>query len=429
MFPNVDEFQSDFGLSPVHIAVLDLYDASEKEKPELVELLDFVDDANNASLDEDWSVWRAKYRDRSSLFQEIIESFQHPSKHHKPGTKVFRDLKNEPDLTHGWSPIHWAAFTGRYEQWRVLLDRGAYPYTITLSGRNLFHQAAEGKCADIIAHLIDNGYHKNSLDINRPDIWKETPLHISAGKSAKCVSLLLDNDADVNALQIDNQVPLHFAQFADSQEKIEIVRILSSVSSHHLNFRDTGGRTPIFDLLDSPECVTCLLSRGAVADISDNDGKTLLHHACRENQPTTLEILLARSPRLASSKDNNGDTPLVEAFTCAAPRCVLALLMHRPAVPFNSPISRDQPDWSLVHHAAHLGDFDVLRHVLALPNIDVHARTKHGQSATDIAVAAGKNVGPVKELLISLSKAQGLLKGNLAEKVPTKRELKARYNK
>lgn len=56
MFPNADDFKSDFDLSPVHVAVLDLYDSSEKEKPELAELLDFVDEANNASQDEDWSV-------------------------------------------------------------------------------------------------------------------------------------------------------------------------------------------------------------------------------------------------------------------------------------------------------------------------------------------------------------------------------------
>lgn len=427
MFPNVDEFKSDFGLSPVHIAVLDLYDPSEKEKPGLVELLDFVDDANNASLDEDWSSWRAKYRDRSSLFQEITGYFQRRPKHHKPRTKIFRDLKNEPDVTLGWSPIHWAASTGRYEEWKVLLDRGAHPYTITLSGRNLFHQAAEAKCADIIAHLIDSGYHNSSLDINRPDIWKETPLHISAGKSAKCVKLLLNNRGDVNALQADNQVPLHFAKFADSQEKIEIVRILSSDRGHHLNVQDTGGRTPIFDLLDSPECVIRLLDQGATADIRDHDGKTLIHHACRENQPTTLQILLARCPNLVSHKDKNGNSPLLEAFSCAAPRCVLALLTHHPEIKY-SPPSRDRPDWTLVHHAAHLGDVDVLRHVLALSNVDVHARTSRGQTAIDIAVAAGTYAGPVKDLLMELSKAQGLLKGNLAGKVvPTKAVLKAHY--
>lgn len=425
MFPNADEFKSDFGLSPVHIAVLDLYDSSQKEKPELGELLDFVDDANNASPGEDWSAWRRKYQGRSSLFTEIIESFQYPSKRHKPGTKVFRDLKNEPDSNHGWSPIHWAAFTGRYEQWRILLDRGAYPYTITLSGRNMFHQAAEAKSVDIIAHLIDSGYHKNSLDINRPDIWGETPLHISSGKSAKCVSLLLNSGANENALQMDNQVPLHFAKFADGEERIEIVRMLSADRGDHINVRDAGGRTPIFDLLDSPECVTCLLDRGAKADTLDLDGKTLLHHASRENQPDTLQILLAHCPNLVSAKDKKGRTPLIEAFDCAAPRCVMSLLTHHPSASYSP--GPDRPDWSLMHYAAHLGDADVLRHVLALPNMDLHARTKHGQSATDVAVAAGTYAGQVKELLMELSKAEGMLKVNLAGKVPTKGDLKAKY--
>lgn len=425
MFPNADDFKHDFGLSPVHVAVLDLYDPSEKEKPGLVELLDFVDEANNASLDEDWSVWRARYRERSSLYMEIIERFQDPPKNHKRGTKVFYDLKNEPDLTHGWSPIHWAAFTGRFEQYKVLLDRGAYPYTVTLSGRNLFHQAAEGKSFDIIAHLIENCYHNNSLDINRPDIWKETPLHICAGKSAKCVSLLLKNGADVNALQLDNQVPLHFAQYAENQEKMEIVRILASQNNVDLEFRDAAGRTPVFDLLDSPECVKCLLDRGIKADIYDHHGKTLLHHACRENQPATLQILLSRCPQLVSYKDKNGDTPLNDAFSCAAPRCAMALLTAHPKIKYSP--SSDRPDWTLLHEAAHLGDAEVLRHVLTLPGIDVHARTKQGHTAMGVAVAAGTCTGPVKELLMGIVKAQGLLKENLAGKIPTRKELKAKY--
>lgn len=427
VFPNADEFKSDFGLSPVHVAVLDLYDSSEKEKPGLAELLDFVDEANNASLDEDWSTWRAKYRERSSLFMEVIEKFEDPPKNHKRGTQVFRDLKNEPDLTHGWSPIHWAAFTGRFEQYKVLLDRGAYPYTVTLSGRNLFHQAAEAKSFDIIAHLIQNGYHNSSLDINRPDIWKETPLHICAGKSAKCVSLLLKNGADVNALQLDNKTPLHFAQYADSQEKIEIVRIFSSQSDIDLDFRDAAGRTPVFDLLDSPESVNRLLDHNVKTDICDHLGKTLLHHVCRENQPITLQVLLSRCPQLVPSKDKNGNTPLNDAFSCAAPRCAMALLTAYPEIKYSP--SSDRPDWSLLHEAAHLGDADVLRHVLALPAIDVHACTKQGQSAMDIAIAAGTYSGPVKELLMGIVKAQGLLKENLAGKIPTRKELKTKYNK
>ena len=425
MFPNADEFKSDFGLSPVHVAVLGLYDSSEKEKPELAELLDFVDEANNASQNEDWSVWRARYRGRSSLFMDIIEKFQDPPKDHKRGTKVFRDLKNEPDMTHGWSPIHWAAFTGRFEQYKVLLDRGAYPYTVTLSGRNLFHQAAEAKSFDIIAHLIQSDYHNSSLNINRPDIWGETPLHICAGKSARCVSLLLDNGAEVNSLQLDNKLPLHFAQYADSQEKTEIVRIFSSQSGIDLDFPDAAGRTPVFDLLDSPECVKLLLGQNVKVDVCDHLGKTLLHHACRENQPNTLQILLSRCPQLVSSKDKNGDTPLNEAFSCAAPRCAMALLTAHSEIDHSA--SSVRPDWSLLHEAAYLGDADVLRHVLTLPAIDVHACTKQGQTAVDLAVAAGTYSGPVKELLVGILKAQGLLKENLAREIPTRRELKAKY--
>lgn len=239
------------------------------------------------------------------------------------------------------------------------------------------------------------------------------------------MSLLLENGADVNSLQLDDKLPLHFAQYADSQEKIEIVRIFASQRGIDLDFPDAAGRTPVFDLLDSPECIQLLLDQNVKVDICDHSGKTLLHHACRENQPNTLQILLSHCPQLVSSKDKNGDTPLNEAFSCVAPHCAMTLLTAQSEINYSA--SSIRPDWSLLHEAAYLGDADVLRHVLTLPAIDVHACTKQAQTAMDIAVAAGTYSGLVKELLMGIMKAQGLLKKNIAGETPTRRDLKAKY--
>jgi ankyrin repeat protein len=86
---------------------------------------------------------------------------------------------------------------------KILIRKGAIIDTITPSGRNLFHLAAESGNPDVMAHLIDCKYQEN-LDISLSGLWKETPLHIAATQEWKSVSLLLDNGAKVDAVQKDN---------------------------------------------------------------------------------------------------------------------------------------------------------------------------------------------------------------------------------
>jgi hypothetical protein len=46
-FPAYETYMMDFGFSPIHVAVLELYDSGDILRPSLQDLIDFVDDANN----------------------------------------------------------------------------------------------------------------------------------------------------------------------------------------------------------------------------------------------------------------------------------------------------------------------------------------------------------------------------------------------
>jgi hypothetical protein len=68
-FPKAkEEFKKDFAFSPILVAVLDLYDESDVERPSLSDLLDCASNANNAKTRDGWADLESKYEGKSNLF-------------------------------------------------------------------------------------------------------------------------------------------------------------------------------------------------------------------------------------------------------------------------------------------------------------------------------------------------------------------------
>jgi ankyrin len=239
--------------------------------------------------------------------------------------------------------------------------------------------------------LLDAGhprgdYPKKWIDVNLADNWRETPLHVAASKSAACTLLLLENGAEVKALQEGNQVLLHYSKLVKGREKRGIVDILSAHRGVDVNVKDGDGRTPLFDVLDDLYCVNLLLDREAQVGLQDKSGKTVLHHACLEDQPETLTTLLDRSPDvLATREDSSGAAPLLCAFERGSARCARILLERQLWGRFE-----DKDGWSMAHHAAAMHDDDVLELALAHPEAHPLLKTRAGKSVVDVALDAGE---------------------------------------
>ncbi|KAH0564757.1 hypothetical protein GP486_001851 [Trichoglossum hirsutum] len=387
IFPNADEFKTDYELTPILVTVLHEYDASDAEPPKLSDLLDLADRINSANqgIDEDWHSWKRKYKNRSPLYLDMIESYRELAIAQPQERRIRQTFVNIPDATQRWSPVLWASFAGRTEELQTLLYHDADPFVISPSGRNALHHAAESKNPEMMKLLLDVRYRGRQIDVNLADNWSETPLHVAASKSAACVLLLLGNGARVNALQEDSQVPLHYAKLVKGREKHKIVDVLSLHQGVDVNVKDDGGRTPLSNVLDDPDCIDMLLDRGAKVGVPDNDGKTVLHHACLEDHPEALRTLLDRSPDvLAVQEDSSGSTPLLDAFRRGSACCARILLERELWGRFE-----DKDGWSLVHHAARMRDDDVLELALRHPDAHPGLRTKKGESVIDIAMDAG----------------------------------------
>jgi ankyrin repeat protein len=395
-FPYQKNFRYDFDLTPILTAVLREYDDSDTDRPDLTTLLDVSKTLDATGLDEDWWAWKRNFRDRSPLFQELITFFQHTGTGAAMETSRLQQLLEQPDCLQKWTPLLWAAFIGRLTDFIQLVELGADLFAITPSGRNVASHATECCSHEILSWLCEHKYHERGLDLSLPDLWGETPLHIAAAKSLPCTKVLLENGASVESRQVEGMTPLHYVRYLKGGERFNVVRTLLDHGSDP-NAREEGGRTPMFYCLDTVDSVELLLNRGADIFIRDIEGQSILHYACIQDYPLLLSALLSRCPRaLMTATDNKGDSPLLTCFQDKHSRVNCArILLERCPITW----AIDRNGLTLLHHAVRMGDPMVLRFVLLMPGVDLHAKTPQGQTAEDISKEKGTWGGEIGEML------------------------------
>ena len=282
---------------------------------------------------------------------------------------------------------------------KTLIARGANPFLITGMGRNALHQAAESKRAAIMEYVLQirKDAHEGWFDINRQDQWGETPLHTAAPGSAACVELLLRKGAKRDIRQEEDFcVPLHLASLAKGDEKIGVVDVLSADRGAHINSLDDRGRSPIWYLLDSPRSIELLLARGAEISLRDKAGLTVLHWACTEGYAGALELLVtAASDVVIAALDNEGDTALAKAFQFKHGACAKILLEAGAVGDMNG-----KDGMPLVHHAAKMGDANVLEWCFKQETYKKGERTRDGMTVKQVALKYSTFKGRVEELIL-----------------------------
>lgn len=365
-----------------------------------IRLIDVADDANNAPAGTDWAKWKSKFRKRSPLFGEIIELFR-ASASEKPKThKIIHNLLDQKDRKYCWTPLHWASSAGRTDKMKILMIHGADPFILSNLDANIIHAAAESQALNgLVGALEIWKQYPQRLNINQANRWAETPLHVAAWGSVECVRLLLEAGADRSVRQEDRQVPLHCAGLSTRGEmRRTIVTLLCNGKSEaHINAQDVDGRPPIFDFLDDPKCMEVLINAGARLDFLDTSGKSIFHHACMQDENESLRLLLRLSPPnsvMVTVKDHNGNSALIQALLHGNVESALTLLQLDDV---GDIIGQD--GWAAVHHAAKLGNSDVLEAVLTHSSFVKGMKTIDGKTVEVVAMEAGNWCGRVKELL------------------------------
>ncbi len=123
--------------------------------------------------------------------------------------------------TDGWTPLHLAAFFGKTEAVRLLLNKGAQVnMRSTNPMQNMpIHAAAAGRHADVIKLLIDHGA---SVNARQHGGW--TALQAAAQHGdVETARVLLANGADVQARAENNQTALDLALTKGHQSMVELL--------------------------------------------------------------------------------------------------------------------------------------------------------------------------------------------------------------
>ncbi|EGE78806.2 ankyrin repeat protein [Blastomyces dermatitidis ATCC 18188] len=403
VFSKQDDYIDDYEFTPIHIAVLDLYDPEDSERPTLEELIDFVDHANNAPQGTNWSHWKSKYQKRSPLFVTIIEQFRVSAVENPDTGKIIQNLVDQKDRKFHWTPLHWASATGQADKMKILVNTGADPFIKSNLNANILHAAVESNALESLSYALEIcKRYPDLLNIDQSNVWGESPLMMAAqGCLVGCVKLLLDAGADPNVRQENHQVALHYAGLSDRGEKrcetLALFCETSLIPKLDINAQDEDGRPPIFDFLDDLECMKCLIRHGAKLDLLDNSGNNLIHHICIQGESDSLESLL-QPPRdkklILTGKNYDGNTALIEALRHESIDCAMILLELDDVGDIVG-----QDGWAAVHYAAKLGDPSLLKAVLKHPTFARGEKTDDGKTARVVAMESGNWQGEIKDLL------------------------------
>jgi ankyrin repeat protein len=173
------------------------------------------------------------------------------------------------------------------------------------------------------------------VDINLADYWLETPLHLATEHAEDMITSYLQHRANPLVRQIDGELPLHYiGQYNDGNRLNCLNASLATFPPHSpaINAQNNIGWALLFHVLDSPPCIGKLLQWSADPHITDEKGKNVLHHACKQHYASSLSVLLDHvNEETVNAKDGEGNTPLFVAFKNSSLECA-RIILRRCAV-------------------------------------------------------------------------------------------------
>ncbi|KAJ5740647.1 ankyrin repeat-containing domain protein [Penicillium malachiteum] len=379
---------------------------------------------------------------------------------------IERGANVEAKMEDGETPLSVAAQFGNAIVAKKLLENGADIRIRIEDGRNPIHLAARNHKEEVLSFLLDWCLEHDCQDCFKDcDNWGTTPLHeVCRGRcnisfidrllSTGVLPDVLDNNGESPLMKV---FPHYYMVFEDDHEAedelLQKIKRLSSPSvilrptvsetktSLHcaieladsrplewllehggrrgVNEKDAFGNTPLLLALDYKNMnVAQILLRLEDVDVTlrRDTEETVLHIAAQKCTPREMSSILGRHPALLNAVDQNGRTPLLEAFSASrldnceylltqgADACIaditgqdplrwaseeteriefLQLLLDRDFV------SLDQQWNTLLHQAVRGVSVDRVSALLRSPDINLHDRNALGETALHVAVQNG----------------------------------------
>ncbi len=215
------------------------------------------------------------------------------------------NAKDEHDLT----PLHLAAGIGKVDCLEVLLANGADVNAKDENDWTPLHKAADFGKVDCLEVLL-----ASEVNVNARTKKQHTSLHLigmsfkgSKAEMERCVELLINAGADIDAKDDDDWTPLHSAAAYGNVNCLEA--LLANGAGVNAEEKNDYSPLHIAALNGKINCLEVLLANGADANAEDEDDWTPLHHAAYYGNVDSLEVLLANQSDF-NARNNKQCTPL-----------------------------------------------------------------------------------------------------------------------
>ena len=300
---------------------------------------------------------------------------------------IVRALIKRPDVNlnvrnkDGNTPLHSAAWSGREQSARLLIDAGA---DINISDNQQWtalHLAASNGHSSIVGELI-KAPHRN-LNVRNEN--GDTPLNVAADNGrAASARLLIDAGADINISDNKQRTALHMAADLGYDD---ILRTLIDAPDVNLNLRTETGHTPLHAAANNGRAASArlLIDAGANINISDKYQQTALHLAAYFGYDDIVDALIKRPDVNLNVRNKDGNTPLHIAADNG--RAASARLLIDAGADIN--IS-DHKQRTALHMAADLGDDDIVDALIKRPDVNLNVRNENGYTPLHIAAGRGR---------------------------------------
>ena len=351
--------------------------------------------------------------------------------------KKFLDKGVPVDLTdeEGWSLIHHAAALGQVEVINLLREKGCCVDLIDNEGRTPLHYAAMNGDIKTIRLLIAMGSNVNSVDNegNTPLKWsvmceqnvaiEELTKHGGTVEIEEMESSPdnLDRPPFLFPFQDPGQIlgdknNIEVSQSNQTELTTDIQQVSTAVKSND-SYKHSDHNSSQTDLVTTQQCMDTnadttqlegdifeaakcgdttivkeYLDSGGPVDLTDEDGRTLLHCAAGEGQIKVVELLIKKGCRI-DPVDRKEWTPLDYATACGHVQTV-RLLKQQSKEPLEKQNFIDRVDnkgRSVLYYAAASGDNNLIESILLGEQVlDVNISDDEGETPLHYAAAYGQ---------------------------------------
>ncbi|GAB5367670.1 hypothetical protein AAMO2058_001250700 [Amorphochlora amoebiformis] len=305
----------------------------------------------------------------------------------------------------GWTVFHYSCWSGNVEIAQLLINSKALINSRNNQGVTPLMFACKKGCLPLVKLLVER-----NAKVNAHDSHGERPLHFAArfGHLPTVTYLVDDVKVDVNAVDNQNGGPLHVAA---SSGHLSTVKYLVENVKADITAVNKKGETPLktasgvevkqylhqaetalnlFQAVKTkcPTKVQRLISKLPHSFIErelDNQGNTLQHVACENDDSEIVQILLNAKASIETRR-KDGKTPLLIACDRGHVQAVKRLVKLKADVNVV-----DSNGNGPLHCASYNGHMKVIKFMVDGLNVDINsALNKQDQTPLDAALSAKK---------------------------------------